>query len=44
MRGFRVGDRVDSSRGPGEDPARPVKWAREASVEDLELYGARDGR
>ena len=43
MRGFRVGDRVDSVRGPGDDPARPVKFAKDASVADLETYGVRNG-
>ena len=44
MRGFRVGDRVDSNRGPGGDPVRPVKFARDASVAELAAYGVRDGR
>ena len=44
MRGFRVGDRVDSNRGPGEDVDRPVKFSNVASVSDLESYGSRDGR
>ena len=44
MRGFRVGDRVDSTRGPGDDPKRPVRLANGASVADLEAYGVRDGR
>ena len=44
MRGFRVGDRVDSNRGPGDDVDRPVKSVNDASVAELKTYGTRDGR
>ena len=36
---YEVGDRVNSSPGPGDDPLRPVKRARDASAEEREKHG-----
>ena len=42
LRSYRVGDRVNSVRGPGEDVARPVVEAATASEEQRRRFG-RDG-
>ena len=34
LENYRVGDRLNSSRGPGEDPKRPMRCAHEATEEE----------
>ena len=34
LENYRVGDRVNSSRGPGEDPKRPMRCAHEATEQE----------
>ena len=44
LRHYRVGDRVNSRRGPGADPQREPKLARLAGEEDLRRFAVdRDG-